>query len=73
MKITNDVLSTKIDNLHEKIDDIKEDVKCMRDDIQLNTSFRYKAKGVIATIAFISTAFGAIIMFLINKIGGGGK
>jgi len=63
MKITNEVILEKINNIHE-------DIKEMKPDVKLNTEFRLQAKGVIGIVSFTCTVFGGFLLWIYQRVGG---
>lgn len=61
-RVTNAVLATKIDAIHETLkDDIKPAVKA-------NTEFRLKFKGVVMAVSGFSAVLSASIVTFLTKI-----
>ena len=58
------VLATDVKYIREKIDNFIPDIK-------ENTKFRQQARGVIGGIAFVFTALGAGIFYMISWVLGG--
>ena len=73
-KITNAVLASKMDGLHENLDEFK---KTIREEIipevRENTKFRNQAKGIVAFVSFISMTIGGFLIWLAGKFLPSGK
>jgi hypothetical protein len=52
----------------ERLDWIQREIVEMKADHKLNTEFRLQAKGIIGTVSFISTIFGALLIWALQKI-----
>lgn len=52
----------------ERLDWIQKDLAELKDGHRLNTEFRLQAKGIIGSISFISTALGATLVWIFQKL-----
>ncbi len=52
----------------ERLDSIHKDFQEIKEEVKLNSVFRYKAKGIIGAVSFISVVFGAFILWGIDKL-----
>lgn len=57
-----------LDLILEQLNHIRADLLEIKADHKLNTEFRIQSKGIIGFVAFISTVFGAALVWLISKI-----
>jgi len=64
IRITNQVLATKIDSIKETLDEIKPEIK-------KNTEFRQKANGIMLFLSSVAAVIGGGIAFIIDKLFGG--
>lgn len=71
-RITNEVLAERIKNMHssinEKIDGIQKSVDGIHREVKVNTEFRLRFKGVIATISGIAATLAAGIVLFVDKL-----
>lgn len=69
MKVTNQVLLEKINNIHDRINEINTTIKDeLTPAIKKNTEFRYKAKGALSILTFTASLIGGALMWIMNKI-----
>ena len=66
MRITNNVLAEKIDNLKETMEEVKPEIK-------KNTEFRQKAMGVMLFLSSVGVFIGGILVWATGKLFGGSK
>lgn len=71
MKITNAVLAERINNSHNDVKELKECIQReIVPEVKKNTEFRQKAYGAMASIGFIFSALGGLIVWGVSKLWG---